>query len=382
MRMSLWLIRRSLSRSLKSVNQLLLVFGYPVVGIIVAMLIFNSTDNPSVRIGLVNQDLDAAIAEETLRFVGDLEAVSASEMEEQEARDRVLSGDLDAAIIVPAGYSQSIRSGQAEAVRIVSIKGASATGYVKSSLERHIYNLKAIGLTAQGHEQTFEHLYRNVAESDVRFTEEWLGDRSAEHDRTHRIIGYLVVLMLFSAVNLSMQIIKDKENRTYYRLIAAPIKANSYVLANVAVNVILMFMQIAFALAVMSSLLQAAPGFSVWPLLVVLLFFALVAVCFSLMIVAFAGSSMSARGMQNLLIIPTSLLAGCFFPANVMPEGIQALSRFMPQYWLLDSVDRLQIGESLSNVALNLGILLAFALTFALIAVYRFGRNDEGGRFA
>jgi ABC-2 type transport system permease protein len=122
-------------------------------------------------------------------------------------------------------------------------------------------------------------------------------------------------------------------------------------------------------------------GISYGRMIPALLLFALTAVGLSLMIVAFAKTSRSAGAMQTLIIIPTCLLAGCFFPMDIMPETVRRISKFMPQHWLLDMINKLQQGFSLGSLYLNMAILVAFAAVFALIATFRFGRNNDIRQF-
>ena len=194
---------------------------------------------------------------------------------------------------------------------------------------------------------------------------------------TNRTIGYLVVFMLFSAVNLSALTIRDRENRTYYRLLSSPITARAYVFSNAIVNIVLMMIQIAATLFVMTRFFHIEPGIPLWQMFLILSLFALVAVSLSQVIVAFSDSTMMANGIQTMVIMPTSPLAGCVFPLTVMPEAIQRIADFLPQYWSLDTFGKLQQGSSLTDIILNVAILLAFALALSLIATYKFGRNRD-----
>lgn len=99
------------------------------------------------------------------------------------------------------------------------------------------------------------------------------------------------------------------------------------------------------------------------------------------MTVAFAKSRAGAGAISNLIIVPSCLLAGCFFPMEIMPDTVRKISTFLPQHWLLDAVNKLQQGYSLGSLYLNIAILLAFATVFALIAIYRFGRNNDSRQF-
>ena len=139
-----------------------------------------------------------------------------------------------------------------------------------------------------------------------------VADQSANHDMTNRTIGYLVVFMLFSAVNLSALTIRDRENRTYYRLLSSPITARSYVFSNAIVNIVLMMIQIAATLFVMTRFFHIEPGIPLWQMFLILSLFALVAVSLSQVIVAFSDSTMMANGIQTMVIMPTSLLAGAY----------------------------------------------------------------------
>jgi ABC-2 type transport system permease protein len=100
-----------------------------------------------------------------------------------------------------------------------------------------------------------------------------------------------------------------------------------------------------------------------------------------LSIVAFSKNTTGAGAMQNLIITPTCLLAGCFFPAEIMPATIRKIAEFLPQHWLLDALTRLQAGEAFGSLYLNMLILLAFALAFFLLAVYKFGKNNDTRMF-
>lgn len=85
--------------------------------------------------------------------------------------------------------------------------------------------------------------------------------------------------------------------------------------------------------------------------------------------------------MQNLVIVPTCLLAGCYFPYDIMPKAVQKVADFLPQRWLLDTIAKLQQGIPFSELYLNILILFAFAIAFFLIAIYKFGRNNDARNF-
>lgn len=373
----LWLIRKTILTSLKDYKNLLLVIALPIVGILLSTLIYKGSGDTSVTLGIVNHDIEQKVTQDTIDFVAQLEHTEASVIRESEADDLVVSGELDAVLIFPEGFAKGVIQGTPEPVRIESIKGAQVTGYVKSYLNAYVQNISSMGVIAGGDAAAFNELYSGYRSSTFQLSTTMVADQSANHDMTNRTIGYLVVFMLFSAVNLSALTIRDRENRTYYRLLSSPITARSYVFSNAIVNIVLMMIQIAATLFVMTRFFHIEPGIPLWQMFLILSLFALVAVSLSQVIVAFSDSTMMANGIQTMVIMPTSLLAGCVFPLSVMPEAIQRIADFLPQYWLLDTFGKLQQGTGLTDVILNVAILLAFALALSLIATYKFARNRD-----
>jgi ABC-2 type transport system permease protein len=109
--------------------------------------------------------------------------------------------------------------------------------------------------------------------------------------------------------------------------------------------------------------------------------FALVSIGLSLVIVVFSKNSGISSALQNIIVTPTCLLAGCFFPSEIMPEAVRRISEFMPQHWVLQSIENLQQGESLAQIGFNLSVLAAFALVFFLLAAYKIARNNDTRNF-
>ena len=143
------------------------------------------------------------------------------------------------------------------------------------------------------------------------------------------------MFMLFSAVNLSGFILKEKENRTYFRLLSTPIDGKKFILSNVAVNMMILTVQIVIAVLFMTNVFHTNINMPFTVMIGVLMIFALIAIGLSLVIVSFSKSSTASNAMQNIVIVPTCLLAGCYFPYDIMPKAVQKVANFLPQRWLL-----------------------------------------------
>ena len=111
-------------------------------------------------------------------------------------------------------------------------------------------------------------------------------DISADQQKSSQSIGYLVTLMLFFAMTLAGNVLQEKENRTYFRVLTAPITSRSYYVSNMAVHLSVMAVQVTVTLLVMRYAFRIHGGLPLWQMLVLLLIFALVAISISMVIVA------------------------------------------------------------------------------------------------
>ncbi|WP_442602257.1 ABC transporter permease [Paenibacillus sp. KN14-4R] len=380
MRELFWLIQHTFRVNFKSKKTMLFYLLTPLIGILIAFAAYGNYGQPMLHIGIVNQD-NQPITTDTIGFLTKLKSVDVKVIESSAVDDQITSGKLDCVVKFDAGFAQSVQDGKPDHIEIVSVKGAQITAFVKNDLYRYIDNITVISQAAKGDSAVFKNMYDNYQHASFKLESTKLEDVSKNKIMTYQAVGFLMMIMLLSAGNLSEIILKEKENRTYYRLLTTPIKARSYVFSNVIVNMCVMMVQIIFTLVMMRYVFNFDLGLPFWQMSLVLMLFALVAIGFSLVTVAFANSSNTSGSLQNLIFVPTCMLAGCFWPIDIMPKVVQQIGDFVPQRWVLDTVTQLQKGSSFGSLSMNFLIICAFAVAFFLIAIYKFGRNSHAKNF-
>ncbi|WP_223069386.1 ABC transporter permease [Paenibacillus caui] len=377
----LWLVRKILVNTFRKKSNWFTLIVLPIVGVLISMMIYGNGSADTLRVGVVNLDGDNEITRGTVSFVEGLKQVKMTVMDEGEMKKEIAAGKLDTGIVFEQGFAEQVRSGSPQGIRIVSVKGAQVTAYVKSLLQNYIGNVASIGAFAKADQAKFDNMYNDYRQQHFKLDAVAMKDTTAVKGMTYQSLGFLAAFMMFSAVNLTELILKEKENRTFLRLMTSPVSSRVYVLSNVLVNIVLIFLQIVITLFVMKNIFHIDSGVPSGELAAVMLLFGLTAIALSLLIVAFAKNTSMAGALQNLIITPTCLLAGCYFPIDIMPDNVRKISTFLPQHWLLETVDKLQAGSTLGSLYMNLLILLAFAAVFALIAIYRFSRNNDTRTF-
>ncbi|MEB6548696.1 ABC transporter permease [Heyndrickxia sporothermodurans] len=376
----LWLVQNTLSVTFKQKKNIILYLFMPLIGIFISLIAYGSDQKMVLHVGIVNHD-ESRITSDTIKFLEDLENVKVTKLEESNVREKIISGELDSVITFDRGYSESVLQGEPNHIRLTSIKGAEVTGFIKSYLYQYIDNISTIGKIANGNQQAFDSMYKGYQKANFSLTTKSLADTSKNNDMTYKTIGFLIMIMLMSAGNMSEIILSEKENRTYFRLLSTPINARTYILSNVIVNMIVMIVQVLITLTVMTTIFHIDLNIPYWEAMAVMFLFALISVGISLLTTSFANNRSAAGALQNLIVLPTVMLSGCFWPVEVMPASIQKVANFLPQRWTLDTLTKLQDGNTLGSLYLNIMILLAFAAAFFLIAIYKFSRNQDTRNF-
>jgi ABC-2 type transport system permease protein len=84
--------------------------------------------------------------------------------------------------------------------------------------------------------------------------------------------------------------------------------------------------------------------------------------------------------LNPLIIIPTCMIGGCFWPVEIMPDVMQQMSYLVPQRWVLDGLSRLAAGDGPSELVMNFGVLTLFAAVMIGFgsAILRPAREGEG----
>ena len=177
--------------------------------------------------------------------------------------------------------------------------------------------------------------------------------------------------MMMASATTSSFIIKEKKERTYYRIYVGPISQKAYLIGNVIVNMFITTMQILLIIKILTDIIKIEIQMSPIVLFIILESFAFVIVSIGLVIAAFSKNDKMVNAVSPLILTPSCMLAGCFWDISFMPDFLKKLALLMPQRWVMEAIEKMQGNSELVQIIPELVIILAFAVTIFLIAAYR-----------
>jgi len=379
MRNMLLIIANILRVTFRKKGNIIVYLLLPLFSVFILLFVYGNGGSSSVKLGLTNNDKGALSAELKTSLQG-LETYKISEVSEDEINSKLLNMELDAAIVIPDGYSEGIYNRAPMDIDIISIKGQDTTVWIQQFLNSYTDTLSKLSSASGGDRVMFDSMNKQYKEGELTLTAVKLEDKLAGRNITFSSMGFLIMFMMLGAGLINTIILKEKRDRTYHRICSAPVNSRQYIAANSITSLVIVTVQILIIQFAMKLLhIDTSIGDAV--MFVILLMFGLVAIGLGLVVTSFSSSSYMAGTLNTLIMTPTCMLGGCFWPVEYMPDIMQKISYFMPQRWALNAIQKIQSDGTMSDITINLFILAGFAAALMLIAIYKFARSSNVQKF-
>lgn len=335
-----------------------------VIAPILAMTLFGiafSGNVEDVKVVVVNAD-HGPLAERIIENLDDETLNIRLLQDEQAAVDKVEDGNAWAAIVFPADFSENVTA----RVEDRSVTGDTAIQLMADKSDVNIASAVATAVR-DAVRQTIDDIGGGmpvtVSESPV------YGENAEFIDFFVPGIMAFAVFLLTTMLTL-LAFVGERTRGTLERLKASPMR-DSEVVAGYAIAFGIIGMFQASLL-----LIVATAGFKITivgnPFLAYLIVALLAVVSVSLGILLSAAARREAQAVQflPLIILPTFLLAGIFWPVQAIPDFLRPVSYVIPPTYAVEAMRSVMVrGWGLGNIWLNIVVLLAFAVVFLTLSV-------------
>lgn len=308
---------------------------------------------------------------------------------EDEARAQVTAGTVNAALVIPAGFSSASQAGRATQLVVIADAGAPLSAQVLRSVVASFRSrIEAVQLAVQTVLVASGRLPDPSLTADlatqamglpapISLTVGSTADRVAP-SRTYYGASMAVLFVFFAAQFGVVSLLAERRNGTLARMLAAPIDPRAVLAGKVLVSIVLCVVSMTIIVLATTLLLGAHWGD---PLAVAALVIAisLAASGIALLVVGFARTEEQAGGVMAIIALTLAVLGGSFFPMSQAPEGLASLTVFTPHAWFLRGINDLASGGGVTLVLPSLGVLLLIALVTGGVGLWRAGRVVTSG---
>jgi ABC-2 type transport system permease protein len=402
---------------LKDPGAIIGAFAVPIVmGVIFGFALSGGGQPSQLRVDVIDNDQSARSAQ----FLTELRAANTAlvlcptdntednycRIEEGEvltdeiAVDRLMDNTSLALIEIPAGFGDALDEGQPATIVYRSNENASAPSYILQAVqavvqqmggaqvaadvgEKLIAESGVIPLDDEAQRQDFRRaVYENAAATwsikpfTVRYVETNAMTTNQPSARQQgfgqSIPGMASMFVMFFTLLSSLNILRERKNWTIQRLVTMPVSRAQILGGKILMYFLLGMLQF-LALFVIARLLGMSWGNDILALLLVMVSYALCTTALGFMIGTFITTEMQGAAMLNLLGLTLAPLGGAWWPLEITPPFMQTIGHISPVAWAMNGFHTLLYDQgTLTDVLLPIGVLLAAAGVFFVIAIRRF----------
>ncbi len=287
---------------------------------------------------------------------------------ETAARALVDAGDVDAAIVVPAGFSDAVQSGEAAELRLIGGPSTLAVEVARSVLAGFGSEVTAVqvgivatlGATGAAPEPALVARLAQAAlaiPAPIVTTGGETADRQASSS-TYYAASMAILFVFFAAQFGVVGLLAERRTGTLARMLASPIGPGAILLGKVLVSLVLAVVSMG-VVAIATTLLMGADWGDPLAVAGLIVAAAVAATGIATFVVGFARTEEQAGGAVAIVALSLAVVGGSFFPLSQAPEGLASLSLITPHAWFLRGINDLAAGGGILAVAGSIGMLLA-----------------------
>jgi len=373
-------------------------------------LIFSGTgggSDPRLPVAFVDQDGGSVLDTRLLDLLGASDAIRpvVSEESVERVEGKVNDGDLAAAVIVPAGYSEQIlRRGSGRVLAeedvplTVIVDGGTAAGStaqtgIQAAVTRlrgavKVAQLSAEALEAQGGSADESFLVDALDQAIAAWREPPLtvattqSGAAIEEDEKVSVMasrygqaspGMMVQFSIAGIIGAAQVIVLERKSRSLRRLLTTAISRVEIILGHYLTMFVMIFAQL--ALLIGFGQLALGVDYMREPVATLLLAvtMSLWTASLGLLIGVLARTEDQAIIFSMIPMFILSGMGGAWMPLEVTGQAFQTIGHLLPTAWAMDGMQNIIVrGLGLNSVLLAAGIMLAYAVVLFALAVWRF----------
>ncbi len=303
---------------------------------------------------------------------------------EQEGRRLAEDGEVDAAFVIPAGFTAAVEAGRPAELRVIgNVDAQVGTAVARSIAESFAGELGAVQLsvavvaTARGLTPGSPELAaiagRAAAAPSPIAIEDLSATKKELDPATYYAAGMSVFFLFFTVQFGVTSLLDERRDGTMSRLLAAPIRRGSILGGKLLTSYALGVVSTGVLVFATSLALGADWGNPTGVALLVLTG-VLAATSITALVTTLAKNAEQAGSWQSIIAVVLGILGGAFFPVSQAGGLIARLSLATPHAWFLRGLADLAGGGGIEAVLLPAGVMLAFAAAVGALAVLRINR--------
>lgn len=352
------MMKRTLGRKKGWISYIII----PCAVVTLAVTLLGSEGSTNLSILYVNSDTGPAgkhLIEELSRTKEYTLKLVASE---EELKESIIGLNGRIGVTIPGSFSESLLAGGVPKVQIYELSASEASYTVNMKVEGVVGRMGEAAAAAGNAGSDFrertaalEQILNQTAKHQVEAVSTDMGLYAKPG--LNNVTGFTLMFMMGLISSTVMLIVEDRRMRTMSRIFTAPVRPYQIALGNFLGSFALGALQVLIVLLLTKYAFGYDYGVPFFTHLLILTAFMLVSMGYASTVAGMIRNPQNAGMLNSLIITPTCMLGGCFWPVSIMPDFLQKIANFVPQKWAIEAVETAASGGTLADIQLPLLIL-------------------------
>ncbi|NRF92725.1 ABC transporter permease [Paenibacillus frigoriresistens] len=364
---SLFIAINMLRRTLFQKKGFLMYLVIPAAVVSLIIGVIGQQSDHGVDIAYINLD-QGAMGSHLLQELSMLPDYRLKEEASETALKEVITKQkVSSAFVIPEGFSETLMKGASAQIDMYQLNMNEASITLKINLDSILSRYQgAIELHSQqglqgaalreAVEKTMSQMEKHQVKAKVTDFNLYV------NPNMNTVIGFMLMFMMGLIINTVSVIMDDRRQRTMARTYSAPIHSYEIVLGNFIGSFLVGTLQVLVILLFTRYVTNYDYGLPFVPQFVILEFFLLASMGIASTVASMVKNASNMSVINSLVVTPTCMLGGCFWPISLMPDWMQKIANFVPQKWVIEAILRMASGQTLSQMWMHMGVLTLFGL--------------------
>lgn len=340
-------------------------------------------------VGFINNDNQSIIGQELEKYLSSSKVIKLQTGEEDKLINQVTQKDLTAALIIPAGYSESLKN-ENPLQLILWVDAASMDGMgVQTEINMQAKRLGSAVQTAKILAPEGEASYDQVL---LNTLQEWQNPpivlkqmaassqstetqpfEAAENDFAHSSPGMILQFAIAGLLTTAQVIVSERKNHCLQRLMTTSASRVQVLLGHYLSVLLMIFAQ--FTLLILFGDLVLKLNYLSQPVatLLIAVSASLCIAALGLLIGVMSKSEEQAIGYSLVCMFLFAGLGGAWVPLEFTGKTFQTIGHFTPLAWAMDGFKNVLVrGFGVESAWLPTAALLGYAILFFALASWKF----------
>lgn len=345
------------------------VFVIVFLPAIILLLFSSSVLDKSQTLNIGIKDMDNTIFTTMLKNDLALHSKNIVDIPQDQINNELINSKIDYAVVIEKGFTNKLLKGEDAQAYGYYLKNSIQSIPVQNYVESYIGSAQRIVKATGGDEQRFYEVLKNSRYSNLQL--EYKVPMEIERHKSYALVGIFIETILITTAMFILLIMTDKENKTFYRTLTAPVSLRNYMLQNIISFLLVSIIQVILGFIALKSLLGIYMGNSVLSMFLLLLTASILAVSIGVVVSSISKSVIQATFLGIFSTMIMGMIGGCLWEHDLATNFMNTIGKFTPVYWIMDGVSKVLQDQGVLAISGDILIVLLFAIVFFFLGTWR-----------